>query len=164
MRKIKNYLKVWVLNMNPDDYMSRDIVDVLHEFKEEYSLVEYSSLEGDEFLKLPENGIYFQALYGGCISAYRVYLQGMDGFFASALESRGSYRNIKTLDDVMGEFGMPDRNIPSVKIPGLCPTSPGYEYLIGDRVVSFYYDIEQRLINYIHVKLKQANGVGVNKL
>ena len=41
------------------------------------------------------------------------------------------------------------------QIPGLCPTSPGCEYLIGDRVVSFYYDVEQRLINYIHVKLKQ---------
>ena len=42
--------------MNPEDLWVRDMETVLSESKEKYSIVEYSKVEGEQFLKFPEYG------------------------------------------------------------------------------------------------------------
>ncbi|EGH42528.1 hypothetical protein ALQ93_200231 [Pseudomonas syringae pv. pisi] len=67
--------------MNPDMQLNRKVEEVFLEYKNIFPIVEYSKVEGDQFLKIPESGIYFQSSDDGFIEAYRVYCVRFDGYF-----------------------------------------------------------------------------------
>ena len=142
----------WVLNMNPNDYVGRSLVDLLVELKNAFPLVEYTKIEDDEFLKLPECGVYFQAGSEGHIVAYRVYYQAVGEYFPATVETKKACFWISTVEDSIALFGPPVRDVPSIRIPGVPSTSPGYEFLMDGRVVAVHYDADSRLVKYIHVK------------
>ncbi|WP_434560941.1 hypothetical protein [Pseudomonas sp. Z4-20] len=138
--------------MNPNDYVGRPIIDLLAELKDVFPLVEYTKVECDEFLKLPECGVYFQAGSEGIVVAYRVYYQAMGEYHPAAAETQKACLGIATVEDSVALFGQPVRDIPSVRIPGIAPTSPGYEFLTDGLVVVVHYDADSRLVKYVHVK------------
>ncbi|WP_144238507.1 hypothetical protein [Pseudomonas brassicacearum] len=138
--------------MNPNDYVGRPIIGVLAALKDVFPLVEYTKVERDEFLKLPECGVYFQAGSEGVVVAYRVYYQAVGEYYPAAAETKNACFGIATVEDSIAFFGQPVRDIPSVRIPGIAPTSPGYEFLTDGRVVAVHYDSSTRLVTYVHVK------------
>ncbi|MDU9393743.1 hypothetical protein [Pseudomonas sp. zfem002] len=138
--------------MNPNDYMGRPLLDLVAHFKRSIPLVEYSKIDDDEFLKLPEQGVYFQAGSDSIVRAYRVYYQAVGEYFPADTETRYSCFGIVTVDDAVRLFGQPVRVIPSVRIPTRPPTNPGYLFDAGDeRTVSVYHEAD--VIICIHVKL-----------
>jgi hypothetical protein len=141
-----------VLDMNPNDYVGRPVIDLLAELKDVLPLVEYTKVECDEFLKLPECGVYFQAGNEGVVVAYRVYYQAVGEFHPAAAETKKACFGIETVEDAIAFFGQPVRDIPSIRIPGVAPTSPGYQFLTDGRVVAVHYDANTRLVTYVHVK------------
>lgn len=138
--------------MNPNDHLNRYVIDLLADFKKEFSLVEYTKIEGDEFLKLPECGVYFQAGSDGVVVAYRVYYQAVGDYFPATDETKKACFGIATIEDSIACFGQPVRNVPSIRIPGIAPTSPGYEFLTEGRMVTVYYDANSRVVICVHVK------------
>ena len=47
--------------MDLNSFLGRPIFEVLSELKADEAIAEYAKVEGDEFLKLTERGLYFQA-------------------------------------------------------------------------------------------------------
>jgi len=138
--------------MSPNDYIGRPILDLLTYFKSLAPLVEYTKIEDDEFLKLPELGVYFQAGSNGTVLAYRVYHQSVGEYYPASPETRNACFGIQSLDDAVRLFGPPIRVIPSVSIPGVAATSPGQMFNAGNnRVVSVYHDADS--IRYVQVKI-----------
>ena len=67
--------------MNLNNYFNKHILEVLQDFKKIYPIVEFSHIEDDEFLKVPEEGFYLQASNGSnLISSYRIYIHPIDGY------------------------------------------------------------------------------------
>ena len=138
--------------MNPNDYVGRPLIGLLMELKDAFPLVEYTKVEHDEFLKLPECGVYFQAGSEGVVVAYRVYYQAVGEYYPATVETKKACCGITTVEDSVAFFGQPVRDVPSIRIPGVAPTSPGYEFLTDGRVVTVCYDANSRLVTYVHVK------------
>ncbi|BBN63833.1 hypothetical protein AL064_21075 [Pseudomonas syringae pv. syringae] len=139
--------------MSPDMQLNRKIEEVFLELKSIFPIVEYSKVEDDQFLKIPESGIYFQSSDDGFIEAYRVYCVRFDGYFPADPELKGKYFNINSGADALRELGEPLRNIPSIRIPGIAPTSPGYQFIADVGFVSFYYDPDTDIIRFFHVRV-----------
>lgn len=138
--------------MNPNDYLGRSLMSLLADFKSVFPLVEYTRLEDNEFLKLPECGVYFQSDNGGWVTAYRVYFQAVGEYFPASAETRQACFGIATIADAIARFGQPVRDVPSIRIPGIAPTSPGYEFLAEGLVVTVCYEVDSRVITHVHVK------------
>ncbi|QVN01881.1 hypothetical protein [Pseudomonas rhodesiae] len=138
--------------MNPNKYLNVSLIDALAEFREDKSIVEYVKVEGDEFLKLPECGVYFQAGSDGVIVAYRVYYQASDEYFPADDETKTACADVETIEESIAKYGTPLRNVPSIRIPGRAPTSPGCEFLVRGNTVTVHYDIDSKLVNYVHVR------------
>ncbi|MET3456144.1 hypothetical protein [Pseudomonas kilonensis] len=83
--------------MNPNDYVGRPVIDLLAELKDVLPLVEYTKVECDEFLKLPECGVYFQAGNEGVVVAYRVYYQAVGEFIPLLLKQRKHVLGLRPL-------------------------------------------------------------------
>ncbi|WP_124434784.1 hypothetical protein [Pseudomonas sp. R11-23-07] len=142
------------LNMDPNEYLNASLIDVLAEFRRDISIVEYVKVEGEEFLKLPEYGVYFQAGSDGVIVAYRVYYQASDEYFPADAETKTACADIETIEESIAKYGAPLRNVPSVRIPGRAPTSPGCEFLVRGNAVTVHYDFDSKLVDYVHVRRK----------
>ncbi|MCQ3031995.1 hypothetical protein NLO88_15150 [Pseudomonas syringae] len=140
------------VDMKLESQWMRNIECVLSEAKEKYSIIEYSKVEGDQFLKFPELGFYFQAAEDGLITAFRIFFTDLDGYFPASMETRGDYADLKSVIDITKAMGEPLKEIPSIRIPSLAPTCPGLQYLRGDRFVSFYYDERSGVIRFVHVR------------
>lgn len=59
--------------MKPSAQLSRPIMEVLLELRKSAALVEYSKIESDEFINVPEAGIFFHAQDVDVVTGYRVY-------------------------------------------------------------------------------------------
>lgn len=138
--------------MNPNDYIGRPLIEVFTEFRSVVPLMDYAKVEGDEFLKLPEQGVYFQAAESGVLIAYRVYYKPTNEYFSAAPDTKAACFGIAVVDDAVELFGPPSRDIPSVRIPGVPPTLPGHEFRAdSNKLVSIFYSLNE--IVYIHVKV-----------
>lgn len=144
----------WVLSMNPNDYLGELLIETLVSFRKSISMVDYAKVEDDEFLKLPEFGVYFQAGSDGVIAAYRVYYQATDEYYHADSETKKECLDIATVDDSIDLLGQPARDVPSIRIPGRAPTSPGCDFLLKQKVITVHYDAESRFVTYVHVRSK----------
>jgi len=140
--------------MNPNKYISTPLIKALESFRKSISIVYYAKVESDEFLKLPECGVYFQAGDDGVIAAYRVYYQAVGEYYPASSETKKACLDLETIEDATTHFGAPSRDVPSIKIPGRAPTSPGCEFIVREHVVTVYYDADSGFISYVHVKKK----------
>lgn len=143
--------------MNPSDYLGASLIDALMNFRRSIPIVDYAKVEEDEFLKLPECGVYFQAGSDGIITAYRVYYQAADEFYRANSDTRRDCLDAETIDSLIDLLGQPARDVPSIRIPGRAPTRPGYEFLLEKKVISVHYDSESRFVTYVHVRNKSGN-------
>lgn len=140
--------------MNPNKYINTPLIEALEDFRKNVSIVEYAKVENDEFLKLPECGVYFQAGDDGVIVGYRVYYQAVGEYYPASAETKKACVDLENIEAATAHFGTPSRDVPSIKIPGRAPTNPGCEFMVREQVVTVYYDAESRLVSYIHVKKK----------
>ncbi|MEJ1229233.1 hypothetical protein V9K90_25905 [Pseudomonas sp. CCNWLW56] len=129
---------------------------LLADFKSVFTLVEYTSLEDNWFLKLPECGIYFQSDHSGWVTAYRAYYQAVGEYFPASAETQKACFGIATIADAIARFGQPARDVPSIRIPGIAATSPGYEFLAEGVVVTVHYEVDSRLITHVHVNREKG--------
>jgi hypothetical protein len=101
-------------------------------------IVEYVKVEDDEFLKLPECGVYFHAGSDGVIVACRVYYQASGEYFPADAETKTACADVETIEESIAKYGTPLRNVPSNRIPGKAPTSPGCEFLVRGKNKDFF--------------------------
>lgn len=140
--------------MNPNKYLDTPLIDALANFRKSVSMIDYTKIEEDEFLKLPECGVYFQAINDGMIVGYRVYYQTIGEYYPASAETKKACVDVETIEDSIAHFGTPVRDVPSIKIPGRPPTKPGCEFIVREQMVTVYYDTDSRFVSYIHVKKK----------
>ncbi len=140
--------------MNPNKYLDASLIDTLTEFRKKFSMVDYAKVDEDEFLKLPECGVYFQASNDGVIVGYRVYYQAVGDYYPASDETKKACVDVETIEDSIAHFGTPSRDVPSIRIPGRAPTNPACEFIVREQVVTVYYDVDSRFVSYIHVKKK----------
>lgn len=138
--------------MVPTEYLGRNILELLGEIRDEGGVVEYSQVEGDEYLKFPESGFYLHSKNGtGEVSDCRIYFEGRDNYFPAKISTRGKFGAFPTFGDFEAEFGPAVRDVRAMKIPGAEPTLPGKIFEIdGRRVTAYSSDGDN--IAYIHVK------------
>ena len=138
--------------MVPTDFFGLNIIDVLQTFREREAVAAYSKIEGDEFLKLPEEGFYLQAKNrSGIVSSCRIYFENRDDFISAKLATRGVFSNLDTLADFARVFGPPVKDIRAIKIPGADPTLPGEMFVWDDKSVSVYCEYEDR-VSYVQIR------------
>ncbi|QOQ74333.1 hypothetical protein IMF22_23050 [Pseudomonas poae] len=147
--------------MNPNDYLGGSLIEALANFRKSMPMVDYAKVEDDEFLKLPECGIYFQSGGDGVIAAYRVYYQATEEYFQADSETKRECLDIETVDDSINLLGQPVRDVPSIRIPGRAPTSPGCEFSLKQKVMTVHYDAESRFVTYVHVRNKAGSVQGM---
>lgn len=138
--------------MVPTEYLGRNILELLSEIREERGVVEYSQIEGDEYLKFTECGYYLHSKNGtGEVSDCRIYFERRDNYFPAKISTRGKFGAFSTLGDFEVRFGPAVRDVRAIKIPGAEPTLPGKIFEIdGQRVTA--YSSDGNMISYIHVK------------
>lgn len=140
--------------MNLNKFLGKPIIATLSSLKSEFSIVEYSKVEGDEFIKLPEQGFYLQSRNNASIiSDYRLYIQPSEQYFELAQNISDKYRDVLNIEELQKMLGQPSRTIASLKISGTKPTLPGFKFLDVDAnlIISAYYDVSGNVV-YIHIK------------
>lgn len=134
-------------------FLGQPISDALESVKKLTGIVEYSKVEGDEFVKAPEMGFYLQSKDGvGVVSAYRIYMDSCDPYFSAPDEVKGEFQGCDDVFDVEKILGQPVRNIPSVKIPGGNNTLRGKMYSWRNFRVMAHFDDGDNLV-YLHFKM-----------
>ena len=131
----------------------RNVLELLAEQREEGKIVEYSKIEGDEFVKCPEDGFFLHAKNGnGLITDCRIYFESRDGYFEAAVNTRGEFGELNTVEQFENKFGPPTKEISAIQIPGAEPTLPGKIFNHGDKRLTVYSDngID---VSYIHLKV-----------
>lgn len=98
--------------MNPNDYLDGSLIEALANFRKSMPTVGYAKVEDDEFLKLPEYGVYFQSGSDGVIAAYRVYYQAMEEYYQADSETKKECLDIETVDESINLLGQPARDVP----------------------------------------------------
>lgn len=137
--------------MDPTSFFGQNILAVLGKLRSAEEIVDYSKVEGDEFLKLPERGFYLHSKNGnGVIFDCRIYFVGDEEYFLSRDSVRGKFASISNISDLENMLGACVREIKSVRIPTRPPTLPGKEFVDGiNTVKAFMADGEN--ISYIHI-------------
>ena len=140
--------------MDLNKCLGESIIDTLSSLKSEFPIVEYSKVEDDEFIKFPEQGFFLHATNNtSVISQYRIYIKNSEEYFELAENINSKYRNASSLEELQKILGQPARAIPSIKIPGIEPTLPGFKFFDVDanRIVYAHYDNSGDIV-YIHVE------------
>lgn len=138
--------------MDPINFFGKDIMEALSELRAEGGVVEYSQIEGDEFLKFPESGFYVHSKNGtGKIFDCRIYFEGRDEYFPAKISTRGEFGELSTFGDFEAKFGSPVREVRAVKIAGAASTLPGKVFEYNGKKVTVYSS-DGDLVAYIHVK------------
>lgn len=151
MNTILKHLPIGELIMDPTKFLGRRILDVLAQVRGNEAVVEYSKIEGDEFLKFPERGFYLHAKNdSGIIFDCRIYLVKDETYFSANDETRGVFALIKTIFDAERKFGASASEIKSIRIPTRPPTLPGRVFLDGDTMIKAFFDVDGQ-IRYFHV-------------
>ena len=139
--------------MDPTDFFGRDILSVLNQFRDGEKIVDYSKIEGDEFLKLLEKGFYLHSKNGnGKIFDCRIYFSAYEGYFPSESETRGDFAGVEKINDLGGLLGRHTREIRSIKIPGRPATLSGKEFHADGRIVTAFSEDGEH-ITYLHIKV-----------
>lgn len=143
--------------MDLNNFLGKSIISTLSILKSEFPIVEYSKIEDDEFIKLPEQGFYLQSKKNrSIISDYRIYIQPSEQYFRLAQNISNKYSNISNIEELQKLLGQPSKAIPSIKIPGIEPTLPGFKFLDVDAnlIVSAYYNTSDDIV---HIHIKEMN-------
>jgi hypothetical protein len=139
--------------MDPISFFGRNIFHVLNEVRDQEKVVEYSQIEGDEFLKFSESGFYLHSKNGsGEIFDCRIYFVSRDGYFPANIPNRGLFGELENLGDFEKKFGRAVKEIRAVKIPGAEPTLPGKIFENDGKKITAYSS-DGNLVDYVHVKL-----------
>lgn len=142
--------------MDPTNFFGKNIVSVLEKLREEEDILEYSKIEGDEFIKLPEKGFYLHSKEGsGKIFDCRIYFYPYDGYFPSSNSVRGKFSEavkLSHIEAILGEFV---REIRSVKIPTRSPTLGGKEFRDNENIVTVFSEDGEN-ITFLHVRAKSV--------
>ncbi len=140
--------------MDINNLLGKSIITTLSDLKTKFAIVEYSKIEDDEFIKLPEEGCFFQAINNtSIISSYRIYIQSSDGYFSLSENFRSKYENISSIDEMKKLLGNSICSIPSIQIPGIDPTLPGEQFLDSNLNVFAHYDNTGSLV-YVHINAR----------
>ncbi|WP_434141265.1 hypothetical protein JQR84_24255 (plasmid) [Pseudomonas luteola] len=139
--------------MKPSAQLSRPIMEVLLELRKSAALAEYSKIESDEFINVPEAGIFFHAQDVDVVTGYRVYYQSVGKFFPAQDELKEELSTLTTLADAKALLGEPAKTIRSFQLPGIEPTFPGLLFTQSARTISIYHKPDDDLVSYVHVKL-----------
>lgn len=145
--------------MDLNKFFGESIIATLSRLKSEFPIVEYSKIEDDEFIKFPEQGFYLHSTDNtSVISQYRIYIKNSEEYFELAKNINSKYRNAFSLEELQKVLGQPTSSIPSIKIPGIEPTLPGFKFFDVDAnlIVYAHYDNSGDLV-YIHVKQGQVS-------
>lgn len=138
--------------MDLSKFIGKPIMYALEKIKLMSHIVEYSKVEGDEFVKAPELGFYLQSKDGtGIVSAYRIYLELSPPYYPASEKIKGNYSTLVTVGDAINFFGQPIKDIPSIKIPGGGVTLPGKKFIYKNINIFVHYKKDNSL-SYIHVK------------
>ena len=143
--------------MDLEKYLSKNILDVLTQFRLKFDLVDYVKIEEEEFLKLTEEGFYLHAQNGdGKISGVRIYFLNFDDYLAADIKTLEHYKKIMTVKSALKQYGEPLRKIRSIRIPPLPATLPGlaFEDSSGENIISIYFQPDEDQVTYAHIKLK----------
>ncbi|MGI4837064.1 MAG: hypothetical protein ACRYF9_05550 [Janthinobacterium lividum] len=138
--------------MNLEMVIGRKIHDLLTDLEARYEMVIYSKIEDSYFLKLPEQGIYFEGYASPCVTGYRIYFLADTEYFPADEETRGEYSKTSTISEVKKILGSPTRDIRSLKIPGRAATHPGIEFKMEQKTLTFYYNADEAIVS-LHTKL-----------
>ena len=138
--------------MDPTNFFGRDILEVLSQLRAQEEIVDYSKIEGDEFLKLPEKGFYLHSKNGdGKRFDCRIYFSPYEEYCSSESKARGQFAGFKKINELEMLLGRHTREIRSIKIPGRPVTLSGKEFHDDGRIVTaFAKDGEN--ITYLHIK------------
>lgn len=137
--------------MDPTSYLGKTILSVLNDLRESEEIIDYSKVDGDEFLKLQEKGYYLHSKNGdGIIFDCRIYLAACDEYFPSATTARGKFASVVSIADLEELLGPSKHEIKSIRIPTRPPTLSGKEFVDGDRIVKAFYESEGE-IRYLHI-------------
>ena len=138
--------------MDLNKFLGEPIIPTLSSLKAEFPIVEYSKVEGDEFIKLPEQGFYLHAPNDkSIITGYRLYLEPYGEYFSLDSNVVSKYRYIETVNDMINLIGQPVKANPTIKIPGMEKTLPGYLFIDSNLKVTVYYNVQNK-VQYINVK------------
>lgn len=140
--------------MNLEMVIGRKIHDLLTDLEARYEMVIHSKIEDSYFLKLPEQGIYFEgyASPSPSVTGYRIYFLADTEYFPADEETRGEYSKISTISEVRTILGSPTREIRSLKIPGRAATHSGIEFKMEQKTLIFYYNSDEAIVS-LHTKL-----------
>ena len=142
--------------MDLNKFLGEPIIPTLSSLKAEFPIVEYSKVEDDEFIKLPEQGFFLQSTDNtSLISMYRVYIQQSEEYYKLGEGINSKYSDASSLEELQKLLGQPVNSIPSIKIPGIAPTLPGFKFLdVDDNLIIYaHYDTSGDIV-YIHVERK----------
>ena len=136
-------------------YLGTNILNTLSLLRGNADIVNYSKIEGDEFLQAPESGYYLQSKNEtGVISNIRIFFEEHDGFFPSKYKLRGKYLLVKNFDDLNMLLGQPTKDIKPINIPGSTPTLAGKQYIDDTHIVSGYSK-NGKNITFLHIKINE---------
>lgn len=135
-------------------YLGLDFEAVLTKMRAEEELLDYSKIEGFEFLMLKEKGFFLTSVDGvRVITSCKLYFVEEDGYFPAKNSVRGKYSNIKSFEDIEKLLGPSIKVYRGLKIPGRPPMLPSREYEDGNYLVSAAAKNGTE-ITYISIKLK----------
>ncbi|MCY0965152.1 hypothetical protein [Parathalassolituus penaei] len=118
-------------------YLGLDFDTVLTKMRADEELLDYSKIEGFEFLMLKEKGFFLSSLYGErVITSCKLYFVEEEGYFPAKNSVRGKYSNIKSFEDMEKLLGPCTKVYRGLKIPGGPLILPSREYEDGKYLVS----------------------------
>jgi len=123
-------------------YFKTDIIETLTILKDKFDVVDFTKIDEDSFIKLPEEGFYFQAIDSNLITICRIYLMEYKSYLPASTESRGIFKNIHKKADLIQAFGKPIKAVRSVHIPGIEPTPRGdiFQSNTYSKITGYYSD------------------------
>ncbi|WP_422464043.1 MULTISPECIES: hypothetical protein [unclassified Endozoicomonas] len=140
--------------MDLSSFLGQTTLSTLSQLKLAFPVIDYSVVEGDEFIKLQEHGCFFYSENSsGVISGYRVYFVSYDDYDIVDTSFEYPLKGLITIDDVSRHLGNPNMDIPSIKIPGLEATLPGFRF--SDQNLNYFVHlIDEKYISYINYERK----------
>lgn len=145
--------------MDLNKFFGEPVMATLSSLKPEFSIVEYSKVEDDEFIKFPEQGFYLQSTNNtSVISQYRIYIKNSEEYFELAANVNSKYSDASSIEELQQLLCQPTNAIGSIRIPGIEPTLPGFKFFDVDANLTVYahYDASGDLV-YIHVEQGQVS-------
>ena len=131
--------------MNLEQFLGKNITELFLQERDSFDSISLHKFCHIYFLELKENGLFFQSYLDEAINSLTIYIKEYDDFLPSNLKNTYTYP--KNKQDLISQYGIPNREIPSIQINNSRPpTLLGWEYNKNNYKVIYHFNNNDEII------------------